>query len=55
VRQNASALFAANITFIDRVCSWMDGLDTARIVDALEGQKARPMLQELEQWLPRWT
>jgi xylose isomerase len=53
VRQDASALFAANITFIDGVCRWVDGLDTARVLDALEEQDARPMLQELERWIPR--
>lgn len=52
-RQDASRLFAANITFTDRLCRWIDDLATSRVLEHLDAQAARPMLQELEQWLPR--
>jgi len=52
VRQDASALFAANVAFTDHVGRWLDGLDPSAVLDALAAHDARPMLHALEQWLP---
>lgn len=52
VRQAAADVFAANVSFTDRVWSWLGQLDVAATDDALDRHAALPMLRELEQWLP---
>jgi xylose isomerase len=53
VRQNASEMFAANIRITERICRWLDTLDTARVRRALEQQELFPGWGELEQCLPQ--
>jgi xylose isomerase len=52
VRQDASEMFAANVEITDRICRWLDLLDTDSVIRALERQQALPMLKELEQCIP---
>jgi xylose isomerase len=52
VRQDARAMFAANLSITDRLCRWLDSLDVAAVVDACHHQRVAPMLAELEQCLP---
>ncbi|MDP2999556.1 MAG: TIM barrel protein [Bryobacterales bacterium] len=52
VRQDGSEMFAANIEVTERICQWLDQLDSEAVVQALERHQARPMLKELEQWIP---
>ena len=52
VRQDARAIFAANLSITDTLCRWLDRLDAAAVLDALSHQRVAPMLAELEQCLP---
>jgi xylose isomerase len=52
VRQDAAALFAANIRIADRIWQWLDTVDSAEIGRALENQDLFPVLRHLEQCLP---
>jgi hypothetical protein len=52
VRQDAQAMFAANLAITDRLCRWLDGLDAAAVVEACGQQRVVPMLAELERCLP---
>ena len=51
-RQDASAMFAANVEITDCICRWLDGLDTEAVEQALDWHQAIPMLKELEQCIP---
>jgi xylose isomerase len=55
VRQEASAMFAANIAITERILRWIDQLDTGSIRQALENHQALGMLKELEQCIPLHT
>lgn len=52
VRQDAAELFAANIRITDRIWSWLDTPDSARIGQALEQEDLFPVLTHLERCLP---
>lgn len=52
VRQEARALFAANLSVTDTLCRWLDRLDAAAVADACRQHRAAPMLAELERCLP---
>ena len=52
VRQEARAMFAANLAITDTLCRWLDRLDAAAVVDACRHQRVAPMLAELERCLP---
>ncbi len=53
VRQDAAAVHASNVSITRAICRWLDGLDRAAVREALDRQSARPMLGELERWVPR--
>jgi xylose isomerase len=52
VRQDADAMFAANVRVVNRIWRRLESLDTASIVQALENHQVMPMMRELEQCFP---
>jgi xylose isomerase len=52
VRQDARAMFAANLSITDALCRWLDRLDAAAGIEACRHQSVAPMLAELERCLP---
>jgi xylose isomerase len=52
VRQDAQAMFAANVSITHALCRWIDRLDQAAVLDALTQHRAGPMREELLSCLP---
>jgi xylose isomerase len=50
VRQDACAMFAANLSVTSRICAWIDERDAEAIERDLSANRALPMLQALEGW-----